>query len=104
MSNKEIVRASVAAFQTQDRDAAAELLAPDFVFSSPQDDRIDKFRYLEVCFPTAGRFLRDQILELTELDDERVFLLYEYELVDGGTYRNVELITVHEGHIRGTQV
>ena len=42
----------------QDRDAAESLIADDFLFTSPQDDHIDRAAFFERCFPTAGRVRR----------------------------------------------
>lgn len=54
MTNTEIVRASFAAYVDQDREAADALLADDFVFTSPQDDHIDKATWFERCYPVTG--------------------------------------------------
>lgn len=43
------------AYLAQDRDAAEPLIAQDLVFTSPQDDHIDRAAYLERCVPTAGQ-------------------------------------------------
>jgi ketosteroid isomerase-like protein len=104
MSTIDIVRASVEAYRTQDRDTAAALLADDFRFTSPQDDHIDKAAYMERCFPTADRFHSEAILELVSTGGDGVFLLYEYELASGKRYRNAEYITVRDGRIVETQV
>ena len=42
MSDTDIVRASFDTYIAQDRAAAERLLAEDFVFTSPQDDHIDR--------------------------------------------------------------
>ncbi|SHN02655.1 nuclear transport factor 2 family protein [Cryptosporangium aurantiacum] len=104
MSNAEIVRATVAAYQAQDRAAIEALLAEDYVFTSPQDDHIDRAAYLERCFPTADRFVEQRIVHLVEVGADEVFLLYEYELVGGGRYRNAEVATVRDGRLTETQV
>lgn len=57
MLNTEVVRAAFHAYLSQDGYEAAQLLAEDFVFTSPQDDHIDKIAYLERCFPTADRLV-----------------------------------------------
>ena len=68
MTDTDIVRAAVDAYQRQDAVAADRLLALDFVLTSPQDDHIDKAAYLEVRFPrriasrttSRSRWLRPQ--------------------------------------------
>jgi ketosteroid isomerase-like protein len=47
VTNTDIVWASFEAFRTQDAEAAERLMADDFVFTSPQDDRIDRAAWLE---------------------------------------------------------
>jgi len=85
MSNTEIVRASFDAYLAQDRETAERLIAQDLVFTSPQDDHIDKTAYLERCFPTADRLVAQEILELVGAGEDGVFILYEYELKDRRT-------------------
>lgn len=88
----------------KDLDAATTLLADGFVFTSPQDDHIDKAAYLERCFPTADRFVSQQILELVGNGHDGVFLLYEYEPQSGERFRNAEFVTVRDGQLVETQV
>ncbi|HEY0696731.1 MAG TPA: nuclear transport factor 2 family protein, partial [Micromonospora sp.] len=95
----ETVRALVAAYQAGDLATADRLLAPELAFTSPQDDHIGKADYLERCFPTADRFVSQEILRLVDVDSDSVFLLYEYELRGGGRYRNAEHFTVRGGRI-----
>jgi ketosteroid isomerase-like protein len=104
MSSSDIVRASFDAYLAQDRDTADRLLADDFVFTSPQDDHIDKAAFLERCFPTADRFNSQEILELVSAGPDNVFILYEYELKTGDRHRNTEFISVREGQLIETQV
>ncbi len=80
------------------------VLADEFVFTSPQDDHIDKAAFMERCFPTADRFASQTIVELVGAGGDGVFLMYEYELQGGGRYRNVEFSTVRDGKIVETQV
>ncbi|MEE4422212.1 nuclear transport factor 2 family protein [Streptomyces bugieae] len=104
MSNIDIVRAGFAAYLAQDRDAIDRLLADDFVFTSPQDDHIDRATFLEVCFPTADRLRHQEILDTAEIDDEQVYVRYEYELTTGERHRNVEVQTVRNCRIAEAQV
>ena len=103
MTAIDVVRASFDAFHRQDADAASALLSPDFRFTSPQDDHIDKAAWLERCFPTAGRFGSFEFLELVETS-HGVVVLYEYEVTGDGHCRNAELIRVRDGLMVETQV
>jgi ketosteroid isomerase-like protein len=104
MANVDVVRACMESYLAQDRDTADRLIAEDFVFTSPQDDHIDKAAFFERCFPTVDRLRYQKVLEAVPAGGDDVFLLYEYELKTGGHYRNVELITVRDGRITETQV
>ena len=42
MSTIDVVRAMFEAYRAQDRETAVRLLADEYVFTSPQDDHIDK--------------------------------------------------------------
>ena len=104
MDNTKVVLAMFEAYCAQDTRAAEGLLAPDFVFTSPQDDHIDRSTFMKVCFPTADRFVSQQILDLAPAADDGVFVLYEYELESGECFRNTELLTVRDGKLVETQV
>jgi ketosteroid isomerase-like protein len=104
MSNIDIVRSSLDAYQRQDIELASKLLADDFRFTSPRDDHIDKAAYLERCFPTADRFIASEVIAIVPADDDAVLLLYEYQLTTGERYRNTEYITIRNGRLVETQV
>lgn len=103
-SPEAVVEAAFRYYRTQDRDAALALYADEFSFTSPQDDHIDKAAFFERCFPTADRFTRQRLLHVTPVDEELVFVSYEYELATGDRHRNMEAITVRDGLIREVQV
>jgi len=103
MTDVEIVSASMSAYRAQDREVAERIFAPDFVFTSPQDDRIDRATWFEVCFPTADRFVSQELLEIVQTGTG-VLSLYEYELQNGERYRNTELAVVRDGQIAEVQV
>ncbi|TJZ58753.1 nuclear transport factor 2 family protein [Streptomyces piniterrae] len=103
-STTDIVRAAFASYLAQDRVAMDQLLAEDFVFTSPQDDHIGKAAFFERCFPTADRLRSQEILDAVPADDGQVFVRYEYELKTGARHRNVEVMTVRDGRISETQV
>jgi ketosteroid isomerase-like protein len=103
-SNADTVRAFFRSFLAQDRAAADRLVAEEFVFTSPQDDHIDRATFFERCFPTADHFKDHELLEVVPGDGDDVFVLYEYELEGGQRHRNAEVITVRDGRIAETQV
>jgi len=104
VGNVDTVRAMFEAYLAQDHPAAEALLAGDFVFTSPQDDHIDKAAFLQRCFPTAERLTSQEMLHVVDLPGEDVFVMYEYELKTGARHRNAEVITVRDGRLIETQV
>src|SRR5947209_12746235 len=102
--NAGVVRACFESYLKQDRDAAESLIAEDFVFTSPQDDHIDRAAFFERCFPTADRLTSQETLELVGAGEDGVFILYEYELKTGERHRNAEFITVRHSQLVETQV
>jgi ketosteroid isomerase-like protein len=98
----QVVRAAMAAFRAQDLDAMSGLLAPGMTFTSPQDDHLSREEFLATCFPTAGRFTSQDLLEVVEAG-EQVFSRYEYVTADG-RFRNVEVHTVRGGLIHQIEV
>jgi len=101
--NADVVRALLSAYRAQDREAAERLLAPDFVFTSPQDDRIDRAAYFARCFPTSERFASQEVEHVVETGEE-VVLVYRYRLRSGEVYRNVEIHRVRDASIVEVQV
>ena len=88
----------------QDRAPAEPLYAPDFVFTGPQDDHIDREAFFERCFPTTARLRGQEILQLVPTEGPRVVVMYEYDLLDGARHRNAEYITVRDGQLTEVQV
>ncbi|SOD70881.1 uncharacterized protein DUF4440 [Jatrophihabitans sp. GAS493] len=104
MSARDIVGAALAAYRAQDLERMQSLLADGFRFTSPQDDHIDRTAFLERCFPTAARFVSQEILQLTDVGPAAAMVLYEYQLADGTRYRNVEYSQVRDGKLVETEV
>lgn len=100
----ETVLAQFAAYRVGDRRAARMLLSDDMTFTSPQDDRLDKPAYLESCFPTAQRFLRQEITHAAEIEPGTVMLRYTAQLRGEEPFSNVEIIKVVDGQITEIQV
>ena len=99
----EVVRRLFDSYLAQDRDAAEQLIGSEFSFTSPQDDHIDRATYFDTCFPTASRVRRYELQRLVATGDD-VFVMYEYELLNGDVHRNTELLTVRAGQVVEVQV
>jgi ketosteroid isomerase-like protein len=99
-----IVEQYFRAYLEQDRLTAELLTGAEFVFTSPQDDHIDRAAFFERCFPTSSRLRGQQLLRIAAATEHDVFVMYEYELLAGGRFRNAELITVRDGQLTESQV
>lgn len=97
------VRASFAAYMDVDRAKIEALLHPDFTFTSPYDDHIDRSTYFERCWPNAGTFAS---LDLIEVQAARAgcFVFYEGRSKAGSAFRNTEYFTFDDGLIRSVEV
>lgn len=93
-----IVRAVFAAYAAKDRAAIERLIAPDFHFTSPLDNRIDRATYFERCWPNSGGIEGFDFVRLLT-GDERVAVTYEGRAAGGKRFRNTEIFT-----LRGDQV
>jgi ketosteroid isomerase-like protein len=85
----DLVRRCYEAYQTKQRDVIEQLLAEDFVFSSPLDNRIDRASYFARCWPNSVTTKRFTILQLFVEGDE-AFARYELETTAGKIFRNTE--------------
>ena len=54
-SNVAVARAAYQAYVTKDRSSLEALIADDFHFTSPLDNRIDRDTYFERCWPNSER-------------------------------------------------
>lgn len=99
-----LVLALHAAYHQQDLDTAERLISEELVFTSPQDDRINRQAYFERCFPTADRFTREELREVIEPEPGLVFIRYVYELSGGDVFSNMEAVTVRSDQIADIKV
>jgi ketosteroid isomerase-like protein len=93
-----IARESYDAYVRKDRAAIEALIADDFHFTSPLDNRLDRSTYFERCWPNSQRIRAFDYVHLLA-DGDRVFVTYEGSNVDGGRFRNTEILTM-----RGQQI
>ena len=98
MDKHVIVREVFAAYVAKDRAAIERLIAQDFHFTSPLDNRIDRATYIERCWPNSARTEGFDFIRLAACDDQ-VAVTYEARMVGGKRFRNTEVFT-----LRGDQV
>ena len=100
---EKVVRACYQAYADKDRAAIEALIAPEFSFTSPFDNRIDRQRYFEICWPNSEHQRAIHIHRLFVQGNE-AFVLYEGERMDGSGFRNTEFLVVDEGQITHVEV
>jgi ketosteroid isomerase-like protein len=98
-----IARASYRAYVEKDRFAIEALLADDFHFTSPWDNRIDRQTYFERCWPTSETISGFDFVHVIA-DGNRVFVTYEGRRTDGKRFRNTEILTIRDGRIADVEV
>ena len=98
-----IARAAYEAYVSKDRAAIEKLIADDFHFTSPLDNRIDRARYFARCWPNSAWIKNFDYINLVP-DGDRVFVTYEAQSSKGNSFRNTEILTVRNGRIIEVEV
>ena len=101
--NVAIARAAYEAYVTKDRAALADLIAEDFHFTSPLDNRLDREAYFRRCWPNSEVIAGFDFIHVVT-DAERVFVTYEGRNTDGRRFRNTEILTIRDQHIVDVEV
>lgn len=101
--NVAIARAAYEAYVAKDRAALEKLIAEDFHFTSPLDNRLDRETYFRRCWPNSKVIERFDFIHLVTYAD-RVFVTYEGQNTDGHRFRNTEILTIREQHIVDVEV
>ena len=98
-----IARAAYEAYVTKDRAAIEKLIAADFHFTGPLDNRIDRATYFARCWPNSETIKGFDFIDLVP-DRDRVFVTYEGRDANGQRIRNTEIITVRKNQIVDVEV
>lgn len=98
-----IAKTAYMAYLTKDRAALEALLADDFHFTSPLDNRLDRETYFRRCWPNSAVIERFDFVTLVT-DADRVFVTYEGRNTDGRRFRNTEILTIRGQHIVEAEV
>jgi ketosteroid isomerase-like protein len=101
--NLTIVRDFYAAYLGRDREAFEKMMAPDFSFTSPYDESLDRAGYFERCWTGGDDFARMDLLQLVE-DHGDAFVIYEAQWKDGRTFKNAEYLRLDDGLIQYVEV
>jgi ketosteroid isomerase-like protein len=87
-----LARATYQAYVDKDRAAIEALVAADFHFTSPLDNRIDRATYFARCWPNSEAISDFRFIHVVA-DGERVFVTYEGSGAAGRRFRNTEVLT-----------
>lgn len=98
-----IARASYIAYANKDRAAIEALIADDFHFTSPLDNRIDRPTYFARCWPGSATIAGFEFIEVVSRGD-KVFVTYEASGTGQRRFRNTELLTIRAGKIVDAEV
>ena len=101
--NVAIARAAYEAYVTKDRAALERVIANDFHFTSPLDNRLDRETYFQRCWPNSEVIERFDFLHLVT-DADRVFVTYEARNTNGRRFRNTEILTIRNQQIVDVEV
>jgi hypothetical protein len=96
-------RAAYEAYVSKDRQAIEKLIAQDFHFTSPLDNRIDRATYFKYCWPNSEKIKAFDFINLVP-DGDRVFVTYEGHGVNSDRFRNTEIVTVRDGRLVEVEV
>src|SRR5262249_40808989 len=99
----EIAKAAYEAYVRKDRAAIEKLIAEDFHFTSPLDNRIDREAYFKYCWPNSEHIKGFDFINLVA-EGDRVFVTYEAYGDAGNAFRNTEIITVRDHQLVEVEV
>ncbi|WP_138379082.1 nuclear transport factor 2 family protein [Luteithermobacter gelatinilyticus] len=91
------------AYVNSDRAEIEALLADEFHFTSPYDNRIDRQTYLERCWPSHNDVAGYNFIRFLHQDDV-VIVTYEMRWKNGSRLRNTEVLTIQRGQVLDVEV
>jgi ketosteroid isomerase-like protein len=101
--NVAIARAAYESYVRKDRAALEKLIAADFHFTSPLDNRLDRETYFRRCWPNSKVTQGFDFIHLVT-DADRVFVTYEGRNTNGRRFRNTEILTIRDQQIVDVEV
>ena len=103
MNNAEIAQTMYRAFAAKDRATVEKLLAVDFHFTSPLDNRLDRAMFFKRCWPNSDRISAFDFVRIVASGEE-VVVTYEGRSTQGGRFRNTEVLTIRGDQIHDAEV
>lgn len=90
------------AYVAKNRAAAERLVADDFHFTSPLDNRLNRESYFTICWPNRANTEGFEIVHMVK-HGQHVFAAYEGQSKQS-RFHNTEILTVRDGQIGEVEV
>lgn len=97
------IRRYYQAYENDDRSVIEPLLHPEFTFSSPQDDRIDRSTYFDRCWPNHERIAAFTLVDACAGASDALIRYWASEITGPG-FANVEHFEFTDGLISHVDV
>ena len=99
----DLAKRSYLAYVNKDRAAMERLIAEDFHFTSPLDNRLDRKTYFERCWPNSQWIADFEFIDVVP-SGERVYVTYRGRSDVGRRFQNTEVHTIRDGKIVEVEV
>jgi ketosteroid isomerase-like protein len=99
----EIAKRMYRAYVDKDRSAIERLIAEDFHFSGPLDNRLDRKTYFERCWPNCRWIAGFEFIAVVPSDD-RVYVTTVGHSDSGRNFRSTEVLTIQGGKVVEVEV
>ena len=109
MDLTELAKGYYRAFERHDRGFMEDNLRPDFTFTSPFDDHIDRDAWFKRCWPQKPLHQKFDFVAVMQ-DEDKVFVAYDATMrVPNAThpdarFRNAELMRFRDGKLAAVEV
>ena len=109
MGLRELAKDYYRAYERHDRGFMEDNLRPDFTFTSPFDDHIDRAAWWKRCWPKEPLHQKFDFVTVSQ-DGDKVAVAYECTMHFPNTthpdahFRNAELLTFEDGKLKSVEV
>jgi ketosteroid isomerase-like protein len=100
---RRVIAKAYKAYETDDRAALEDALAPEFRFTSPYDDAINRETYFRRCWPNHKAIARMN-LERVVIEGDAAYVTYLGTNASGRSFRNTEYLIFRGGKIASVDV
>ena len=101
-SVEESARGLYKAFEDKDLAAAQNLVAEQFAFTSPLDNKLNREAYFKICWPNSKSLEKFEFKHF-RVEKDKAFVVYEAQSKTS-KFRNSEILTVKNGKVSAVEV